>query len=341
MIDLRSDTITKPTQDMRQAGFDAEVGDDVFEEDPTVRELEERAAKMFGKEAALYVTSGTQGNQAAVLTHCSPGEEIIMEATSHLFLYEGATMSALAGVQPRTIQGDRGVMNPDDVKAAIRPDDIHFPKTSLICLENTHNKAGGAILPWDNMKTIYEVAQQNNIPVHLDGARIFNASVATGISVKEYASLTDTVQFCLSKGLGAPVGSILVGPKSFIERARKWRKRLGGGMRQAGVIAAPGLIALNDMVDRLADDHDNAKSLAGSVSSIPGLEVEGKIETNIVLVNVKETGMDAEKFLAKLKEQGVLAVPFGPYTIRMVTNKEVSAKDLPEVKKRIEKCMQA
>jgi len=340
MIDLRSDTVTKPTHAMRQAGFDAEVGDDVFEEDPTVRQLEDRAAEMFGKEAALYVTSGTQGNQAAVLTHCNPGEEIIMEANAHLFLYEGATMSALAGVQPRTIQGERGAMSPEDVEAAIRKDDIHFPKTSLICLENTHNKAGGAILPWDNMKAIHEIGQRYNIPIHLDGARIFNASVATGISVKEYASLTDTVQFCLSKGLGAPVGSILVGPKPFIERARKWRKRLGGGMRQAGVIAAPGLVALNEMVDRLAEDHEHAKQLAESVNSISGLEVEGKVETNIVLINVKETGMDADTFLAKLKEQGVLAVPFGPYTIRMVTNKEVSAEDLPEVKKQLEKCVQ-
>ncbi len=341
MIDLRSDTVTKPTQAMRQAGFDAEVGDDVFEEDPTVRQLEERAAEMFGKEAALYVTSGTQGNQAAVLTHCNPGEEIIMEANAHLFLYEGATMSALAGVQPRTLQGERGAMSPEDVEAAIRKDDIHFPKTSLICLENTHNKAGGAILPWANMKAIHEIGERYNIPIHLDGARIFNASVATGISVKEYASLTDTVQFCLSKGLGAPVGSILVGPKSFIERARKWRKRLGGGMRQAGVIAAPGLVALNEMVDRLAEDHKHAKNLAESVNLIPGLEVEGKVETNIVLINVKETGMNAEEFLAKLKKQGVLAVPFGPYTIRMVTNKEVSADDLPEVKKQLEKCVQA
>lgn len=340
MIDLRSDTVTKPTEAMRQAGFNAEVGDDVFEEDPTVKRLEERAAEMFGKEAALYVTSGTQGNQAAILTHCNPGEEIIMESSAHLFLYEGATMSALAGVQPRTIQGKRGAMDPEEVEAAIRKDDIHFPKTSLICLENTHNKAGGAILPWENMKAIHEVATRYNIPIHLDGARIFNASMATGISVKEYASLADTVQFCLSKGLGAPVGSVLVGPKPFIERARKWRKRLGGGMRQAGVIAAPGLVALNEMVDRLAEDHENAKELAQNISSISGLEVEGEIETNIVLINVKGTGMNADQFLEKLKEQGVLAVPFGPYTIRMVTNKEVSSDSLPEVKSKVEKCVE-
>lgn len=336
MIDLRSDTVTKPTQAMRQASFDAEVGDDVFGEDPTVLRLEEKAAEMLGKEDALFVTSGTQGNQIAILTHCNPGEEIIMEASAHLFLYEGASMSALAGVQPRTIQGERGAMDPTEVEAAIRKDDIHFPKTSLICLENTHNKAGGAILPYENMKAIFEIAKKNDILVHLDGARMFNASVASGVSVKEYASLTDTVQFCLSKGLSAPVGSIIAGPKDFIQKARKWRKRLGGGMRQAGVIAAPGLVALTEMVDRLAEDHQNAQHLAEGIEEIEGLELEGKVETNIVLVNVKNTGMQAEEFLTKLKENGLLAVPFGPHTIRLVTNKDFSSDNVSQVLEMLE-----
>lgn len=331
MIDLRSDTVTKPTEAMRKASFEAEVGDDVFGEDPTVRKLEVTAAEMLGKEDALFVTSGTQGNQIAILTHCNPGEEIIMEANAHLFLYEGASMSALAGVQPRTIQGIRGAMDPVEVEAAIRKDDIHFPKTSLICLENTHNKAGGAVLPWENMKAIYEMARKHDIPVHLDGARMFNAAVASGISVKEYASLTSTVQFCLSKGLGAPVGSILAGPADFIQKARKWRKRLGGGMRQAGVVAAPGLIALTEMVERLEEDHQNARKLAEGIRSIPGLTVESEVETNILLINVKDTNMNAEEFLSRLKENGVLAVPFGPTTIRLVTNKDFSGEEIPKV----------
>lgn len=201
MIDLRSDTVTKPTEAMRKAAFEAEVGDDVYGEDPTVHRLEEMAASLLGKEAALFVTSGTQGNQVAMLTHCQPGDEVLLESNSHLFLYEGASMSALAGVQPRTIEGTRGAMDPKEVKAAIRPEDIHFPETGLICVENTHNKAGGAIVPLGNMQAIYEVAREQQIPVHLDGARLFNASVASGVSLGHYAAQADTVQFCLSKGL--------------------------------------------------------------------------------------------------------------------------------------------
>ena len=335
MIDLRSDTVTKPTRAMREAAFEAEVGDDVYEEDPTVKELENRAAEITGKEAALFVTSGTQGNQISVLTHCQPGDEVLMEANAHLFLYEGASMSALAGVQPRTLQGTRGAMNPHDVKAAIRPDDIHFPETGLICLENSHNKAGGAILPLENMQDIHQIAQESGIPVHLDGARLFNASVASGIPVKTYAEQTDTIQFCLSKGLGAPVGSIIAGSEDFIRKARKWRKRLGGGLRQVGIIAAPGLVALNDMVDRLAEDHEHAQQLAEGLGNIEGLEIENNVDTNIVLVNVGGRGKTSHEFLEDLKTQGVLAVPFGPYTVRFVTHYDASGEDIDRVIERV------
>ena len=244
-IDLRSDTVTKPTEAMRRAMAEAEVGDDVYGEDPTVNRLEECAAEILGKEAALFVTSGTQGNQIAILCHAGPGDEIILEADSHIFYYEAGAASALAGVQTRPLPGRRGMMDPADVEGAIRGDDIHFPRTALICLENTHNRAGGAVLPLDRMAALREVAD-HRIPVHLDGARLFNAAVAMGVDVREFARFADSVSVCLSKGLGAPVGSLLAGEKAFIDEARQWRKRLGGGMRQAGVIAAPALLALTE-----------------------------------------------------------------------------------------------
>lgn len=337
MIDLRSDTVTKPTTEMRQAAFDAEVGDDVYNEDPTLKKLEELAATKLGKEAALFVPSGTQGNQIAVLTHCLPGQEIILEAESHIFYYEGASISAFAGVQPRTIKGNKGEMDPDQVKAAIREDDIHMPETGLICLENTHNRSGGAIVSLENMKKIYTIAREENIPVHLDGARLFNAAVATGIDIKEFASATDTVQFCLSKGLGAPVGSIIAGNDDFIKKARKWRKRLGGGLRQAGIIAAPGIVALTTMVERLAEDHENAKLLAAGLQEIQGLSVENNVDTNIVLINTKEAGLTSEEFLGKLKTEGILGVSFGPYTVRFTTHFDVSSQQINSVIDKISK----
>jgi len=334
MIDLRSDTVTKPTKDMQEAIYKAEVGDDVYGEDPTIIKLETLAAEMVGKEAALFVPSGTQGNQTAVLTHCRPGEEIIVEAQSHIFYYEGAAISAFAGVQPRTIAGKRGSLDIADIVDAIRTDDVHFPETGLICLENTHNRAGGAIIPLSDMKAIYEVAQKHQIPVHLDGARIFNAAVASGIAVKEFAAFTDSIQFCLSKGLGAPIGSILAGDETFIEQARKWRKRLGGGLRQAGIIAAPGIVALETMVDRLVEDHDNAKRLAEGLGNISGLEIENVVETNIVVVNVKNLNITAAQFVDMLKDNGILANTFSNDSIRLVTHFDVS---LAEIERAIEK----
>lgn len=330
MIDLRSDTITKPTDKMREAMYKAVVGDDVYGEDPTINELEVTAAKMLGKEAALFVTSGTQGNQIAVLTHCRQGDEIILDEDSHIVFYEGGAISAFAGVQPRTIKSNRGMMDPEKLKNSIRSNDIHFPDTSLICLENTHNRGGGAVIPPEHMKKLYDVALEHQIPVHLDGARLFNAAVALKQPLTAFTQYTTTVQVCLSKGLGAPVGSILAGPKDFIERARKWRKRLGGGLRQAGILGASGLIALNDMVERLAIDHEHAKLLANGIASHPMLSVINDVETNIVLIDITKTGKDSSQFITELTAAGILAVPFGPTTIRFTTHYDVNRDQIEQ-----------
>ncbi|KHF38846.1 low-specificity L-threonine aldolase [Halalkalibacter okhensis] len=330
MIDLRSDTVTKPTEAMRKAMYNAEVGDDVYKEDPTISKLEKLAAELLGKENALFVTSGTQGNQIAVLTHCVSGNEVLLEKDSHIFYYEGGAISAFTGVQTRTISGVKGAMNPDDVQAAIRGEDIHEPETGLICLENTHNRAGGAIIPVENMQAIFEVATNAHIPIHLDGARLFNAAVAEGKSVKEFTQYTDTVQICLSKGLGAPVGSIIAGSNEFITKARKWRKRLGGGLRQAGVLAAPGIIALTEMVDRLAIDHENAMYLAEGVNNISGLSVINAVDTNIVLVDTTDKGIPSNMYVEKLKEAGILAVSFGPTTVRLTTHFDINREQVNE-----------
>ena len=328
MIDLRSDTVTKPTKEMREAAFNAEVGDDVYGEDPSVNKLEEEAAAILGKEAALFVTSGTQGNQIAVLTHCRPGQELILEAESHIFYYESGAVSALAGVQTRTIQGFRGAMDPQVVRSAIRPEDIHFPDTGLICLENTHNRAGGAVVPVENMKQIYKIGAENQIPVHVDGARLFNAAAALGVSVTDFTQYCDTVQVCLSKGLGAPVGSILAGNSEFITKARKWRKRLGGGLRQAGLIAAPAYVALTTMRERLIEDHHLAKSLSDALRNINGIQVVNEVETNIVVVDVANLQMSSQAFVNELEKQGVLAVTFGPTSVRFTTHHQVNKQDI-------------
>lgn len=328
MIDLRSDTVTKPTEEMRKAAYLAIVGDDVYGEDPTVNQLEEKAAEILGKEAALFVTSGTQGNQIAVLTHCRPGNEIILEEESHIFYYESGAVSAFAGVQTRTIKGNRGAMSPDLVEGAIRGDDQHYPETGLICIENTHNRAGGTILPLENMKEIYDIAVRNKIPVHMDGARLFNAVAASNRDIKEFTQYCDTVQICLSKGLGAPVGSILAGNKEFIQKARKWRKRLGGGLRQVGMIAAPGLVALNTMRGRLSEDHENAQLLASGLAAISGIKVVNEVDTNIVVIDVSELNMNSTIFVEKLKENEILAGTFGPNLVRFVTHFNVTSEDI-------------
>jgi threonine aldolase len=330
VIDLRSDTVTKPTEEMRKAMYSAEVGDDVYKEDPTVRELEETAAEILGKESALFVTSGTQGNQIAVLTHCSPGQELLLEAESHIFYYESGAVAALAGVQTRTIAGIRGAMDPQAVFSAIRSEDIHFPETGLICLENTHNRAGGTVVPVENMAEIYRIASSKGIPVHTDGARLFNAAVSAGVDIKEFTKSSDTVQICLSKGLGAPVGSILAGDTDFIHAARKWRKRLGGGMRQAGVIAAPGLIALTKMKDRLGEDQWNARVLAEGIQSIKGLKLASLPETNIVVADVADLQITSEEFVDSLRTEGVIAGTFGPTYVRFVTHYDVSEDQIQQ-----------
>ncbi|WP_163100418.1 low-specificity L-threonine aldolase [Peribacillus alkalitolerans] len=328
MIDFRSDTVTKPTEEMRKAAYTAEVGDDVYGEDPSVRRLEEAAAEILGKEDALFVTSGTQGNQIAILVHCRPGNEVLLEAESHIFYYESGAASALAGVQTRTIPGIRGAMSADSVVSAIRPEDQHFPETGLICIENTHNRAGGAVVPASSMSEIYTVARKYDVPLHVDGARLFNASTALGCQVSDLTIHCDTVQICLSKGLGAPVGSLLAGSNEFIKKARKWRKRLGGGLRQAGIIAAPGLIALTRMPERLYLDHENAQLLAEGVSGIANLTIANQIDTNIVVVDVSKTGFTADQFSARLKEEGILANGFGNGLVRFVTHYDVTKSDI-------------
>ncbi|WP_074953778.1 low-specificity L-threonine aldolase [Alicyclobacillus macrosporangiidus] len=323
-VDLRSDTVTKPTDEMRRAMAEAEVGDDVYGEDPTVRRLEELAAEMLGKEAGLLVTSGTQGNQVAIATHAGRGEEVIAEANSHIFHYEAAAVAAIAGAQIRQIPGVRGALPPEAVAQAIREPDIHHPRTALIEVENTHNRAGGTVIPLDNLRALREIADRHGVPIHIDGARLFNAAVASGVPARRFAELADTVQVCLSKGLCAPVGSVLVGPRDFIEAARQWRKRLGGGMRQAGVIAAPGILALTQMVDRLAEDHANARVLAEGLAEVPGMRVDLEtVQTNIVLAEISGTGLAADAFVAALRQEGVLASAFGEGLVRFVTHRDV------------------
>lgn len=329
-MDFRSDTITLPTPNMRRAMYEAEVGDDVYGEDPSINKLEDMGAELLGKEAGLFVTSGTQGNLISVLTHTAPGQEVILESESHIFYYEAAGAALVGGVQMRTIPGKRGAMNPAAVEAAIRSDDIHFPHTGLISLENTHNRAGGATIPLSNMAALAAIGKQYSIPLHLDGARIFNAAFALGTTAKEIASHVDSVSFCLSKGLGAPVGSLIVGRKDWIERARKWRKRLGGGMRQAGVLAAAGIVALEQMIDRLPEDHALARYLATGLGEIEEATVVPP-ETNIVLMEITRSGWTAAQLLQRLADQGVLATGFGPSTIRFVTHKDVDRADADRV----------
>lgn len=323
IADFRSDTVTKPTQEMRRAMYEAKVGDDVYGEDPSVNRLEELGAQLLGKEAGLFVTSGTQGNLISILTHTVPGQEIILESESHVFYYEVGSAALIGGVQTRTIPGEKGVLDPDKVEAAIRTDDIHFPATGLILLENTHNRAGGAVLSIADMTALSAISKRYCIPLHLDGARIFNAAAALGIEAKQLASQVDSVMFCLSKGLCAPVGSLIVGKKDWIERARKWRKRLGGGMRQAGILAAAGIIALEQMIERLPEDHDLAQYLATGLAEIPGLDVVFP-ETNIILIHLKDKNWTAPKLLERLAKEGVLATEFSPTTIRFVTHKDVN-----------------
>jgi threonine aldolase len=325
MVDLRSDTFTMPTPEMRRAMAEAEVGDDVFGEDPTVNRLEAAAARRLGKEAGLFVVSGTMGNQVSLMAQTQRGEEIILDENSHIFNYEVAAPAIVSGVQVRTLRGRRGILDPDEVRRAVRPANIHYPRTSLIGVENTHNRGGGAVYPLETLRAIRRIADEHRLAVHLDGARLFNASVATGVDVREYAAQADSVTFCLSKGLGAPVGSVVVGTREVIGRARRARKIMGGGMRQAGVIAAAGLVALETMVDRLREDHENARVLAQGLARLPGVEIDLTwVETNILIFDVKRRDIDAPGLILKLAEHGIRALAVSDTGIRMVTHKDVN-----------------
>jgi len=324
LIDLRSDTVTLPTEEMLEAIRHAELGDDVFGEDPTVNRLEEMAAKRMGKEAALLVTSGTQANLVSLMSNTRRGEMVILEAEAHIFWYEVGGLSAIAGLLPWLIKSRYGALDPEDVEAALRPENIHFPEATLVCIENTHNRHGGTIITPSQIEAIGKVAKAHGLKLYMDGARIFNAAVAMKVDVKEFTRHVDNLMFCLSKGLSCPVGSIVVGSAEFIERARKMRKILGGGMRQAGVIAAPGIIALEKMIDRLEEDHRNARLLAEGLAEVDGISVDfATVQTNIVQFNMGELGITSEQFVSKLRENGVLALTLAKNKIRMVTHRGI------------------
>ena len=325
LIDLRSDTVTRPTPAMRRAMSEAEVGDDVYREDPTVNLLEERAAALFGKEAAMFVPSGTMGNQIAVKLHTRPGSEVVLEERSHIFNYEMGAAASVSGVSLRPVRGDRGQLNWDMLSPAIHHSAPYYvTPTSLITLENTHNMAGGSVMPLSTSNEICERAAALGLPVHLDGARVFNASIALGKRLDEIARPFASVMFCLSKGLGAPVGSMLVGQSAFIEEGRNWRKRLGGGMRQVGILAAAGLIAIEESPTKLVEDHQNAKRLAEGLAHIPGIAIDlESVQTNIVIFDVSGTSLSPDRLTHELKQVGVLASGINAREMRMVTHYDV------------------
>lgn len=323
-VDLRSDTVTKPTPEMRRAMAEAEVGDDVYGEDPTVNRLEKRAAEIFGREAAIFVPSGTMGNTIAIKLHTKPGQEVICEERGHIYVYEMAMLSWFSGCVAHTLPAPHGILTWDLVKRWIAPRIYYRAQTGLISLENTHNMAGGSVYPQDVSDEICDRAHEMEIPVHLDGARIFNAAAALGKPVNEITKKFDSVMFCLSKGLGAPVGSMLVGSRTFIDEARACRKALGGGMRQAGVLAAAGLIALEKHTGRLTEDHANAKFLAEGLSRIPGIKIDpATVATNIVIFDITGTGMGSGDFTRKMYERNVIAGDVNNELVRLVTHMDV------------------
>jgi threonine aldolase len=351
LIDLRSDTVTLPTDEMLEAIKVADLGDDVYGEDSTVNQLEMMAAKKIGKEAALLVTSGTQANLVSLMSNTKRGNLVILEAESHIYWYEVGGLSTIAGLLPWLIRGNLGVLDPKDIEAAVKPEDIHFPETTLICIENTHNRYGGAIISPDQIKAVGDIAKTFGLKLYMDGARIFNAAIALKVDVKNFTKHVDNLMFCLSKGLSCPIGSIIVGTDEFIEKARKNRKILGGGMRQAGVIAAPGIVALEKMIDRLEEDHKNAKALAKGLTQIDGITIDlNKVQTNIIHFGVSESLGTCDQFVSKLTENGVLAftelrgtsnhlvskltekegltLPRDTKRIRMVTHRGIEKEDI-------------
>ena len=339
IIDLRSDTVTLPSPEMRQAMANAELGDDVFGEDPTVNRLQEMAAEMLGKEAALLVTSGTQGNLAAMLTHCRRGDEVILGELSHSVIFEVGGASALGGLIMKTVRNDpHGGLNLGDVRAAIRPPNDHFARTGLICVENTHNLCGGMVLNEEDLSAIRDLSDRRGLPVHMDGARVFNAAVALGVPVARLAAYADSVTFCLSKGLGCPIGSVLCGRKDFVAEARRYRKMLGGGMRQAGVIAAAGVYALEKMVDRLDEDHENAREAANGLAQVAGIALAPPPQTNLVYFSVD--GWKLPEFVRRLEQAGVLCFDEGG-RIRWVTHYGIDRADVQEAVSRTRSVMAA
>ncbi len=331
MIDLRSDTFTLPTAAMRDFMIKAEVGDDVFGEDPTANQLQNMIAEMLGKEAALFVASGTQANQISINAHTQPGQEVICDYNAHIFNYESGAAGMLSGVQLHPIVGKHGHPTADQMAEVIRPFDDHYPQTSLICLENTHNRAGGTVFPINEIKKISQLARGKRLKMHLDGARLWNAASATGITLAEYASYFDSVSLCFSKGLGAPVGSIVVGSEEFIKKAHFYRKAYGGGMRQIGILAAACIFAVENHFERLNDDHKHARILAETFQTLPGFKVNLEtVETNIVIVDISGTGKDAFEITRLLKENDILVIPFSPKSIRLVTYLNLTQNDIKE-----------
>jgi len=337
-INLRSDTQTMPTEEMLDAMGSASLGDDVFGEDPTVNKLEKISAQKFGKEAAMFVASGTMGNLCALMSHARPGEEVILEADAHIYYYEVGGFARIAGLSPRLVPGVNGIMSIDGIKKALRSKDIHYPPTGLLCIENSHNRGGGSVYTVQQVNEICQLAHQLKLKVHVDGARIFNASVALNTDVKELVKEADSIMFCLSKGLSAPIGSVLVGDASFISKARKTRKMLGGGMRQAGVIAAAGIVALEKMIDRLKEDHQNAKYIGEEINKAEGLNVNlDSVQTNMVYCNIEKLKISPAGFVEELNREGVQVLPVEPNKIRIVTNRHISKEDAIETVRVIKK----
>lgn len=327
MIDLRSDTVTRPTDEMRRAMHIAEVGDDVYGEDPTVTELQVYAADLLGKEAALFVPSGTMANQIGLLVHAGMGHEVIVERKSHIFNHEGGAAAWLSGVQLLPLTGTRGMLSADEIADAVRPGFYGEPESQLICIENTHNMAGGVPQDLDTIRSIYDLAQAHQLKMHMDGARLWNAAVASGISEATYAQYFDTINVCLSKGLGAPVGSLLAGSKALIAKAATFRKRLGGGMRQSGIVAAAGLYALRHHRDHLAEDHARARKLADAIADLPDFNLDPElVQTNIVIFDVPVG--KASSVVAKLRNDGVLLAPTSANSVRAVTHRDISSEDI-------------
>ena len=328
-IDLRSDTITQPTADMRRAMFAATVGDDVFAEDPTINALQEKAARLLGKEAAIFVASGTMANQLSIKAHTQPGDEVIIEAGAHAMNFEGGAGAVLSGVQFFGVPGSRGIIDAAQVEAAIRVDDVHFPVSRLIVIENTHNRGGGSVFPLGKIQQIRELATRRGLRMHMDGARLWNACVATGTSPAAYAAPFDSVSVCLSKGLGCPVGSLVLGSKDFIKRVRRFRKMVGGGWRQAGFLAAAGIYALDHHIDRLQEDHRKALKLAQGLAEIKNVVINpAEVETNILFFDVSRVERTAQEVAAAAKAKGVLLHPTAKTRIRCVTHLDVSFEDI-------------